>query len=87
MGRLSASGTGLAFLTNASSHASVSASMCRIDSRARYPCDSFGSITSRAVPPRPLTAANMRSLWIGNVPLLLSSSPWMISSASLIFSA
>ncbi len=44
-------------------------------------------MTSRAVPPSPFTAWNIRSLWIGNVPLLLSAAPWIMSSGSSTSSA
>jgi len=52
-----------------------------------YPCASFGSITSRAVPPSPLIAAKSRSELIGKVPELLSASPCVIKIGSLIESA
>ena len=58
-----------------------------IDSRARYPWLSWGSITRRTVPPSPLTAWYIRSDCTGKVPELLSTTPWVSNSGSLIFSA
>ena len=69
------------------SHSDVSASVCRIDSRALYPCDSYGSTTSLVVTPCPLSAACIRSLCRGKVPALLSASPCIKSTGLLILCA
>ena len=56
---------GFACLTCFSSHASCSASACKMLSLARYQCPSLGKSTRRAVPPSPLMAAKSRSDCIG----------------------